>query len=1496
MIPSHEDILKKLGFTPKGLLPPSKVQTAIPKPVLTQSMPSHESILQKIGGQPPVYSGNQISITPPLQMGMQSSTQQTLIGQKSPATQALNIAKSTIQKGPETLLNLETGLAQGILRSGAAVGNVGVNVTNKILGTNIQPFKPETPIQQGVFGTQPIPDIIGRPEKGFVKGIAAPTGAAILAGFDVSPFGAEFKGFKDITTKVLSKLVGRKTVSKQFISDLTNSPDLKQPERDLIRNLLSSEGNTVSVPDFANKVKSELLPLKTGDNSQLLGGRGMPGKYENINLPDELRGPVADYKERIYESPIKTSAGGVHFRDETYPNYFAHSRVEDLPDTQTIKKLTSASNKPLTDAEFEALKTAEKGGSTRRVIELQSDLFQKGRLEGEANRNDTEILRTLGLEREYDDLASNARNLTDAQKARWDEIDKQRASFRTDRENELTKLEPYRNTWHERVIREEVKQAAKDGKTKLQFPTGETAMKIEGLVNRSDKWVTLDNELVDGTNIKKGDLITYQTHEGGVHPDRRFLVTKNNGDGTFEAVDSLTAENDSEFYQLIKDRNQLDDGRMPTLEELSNVGALDNEAMRYLNKYSEQLSAKDTVDTNNPIYKFYEKEVGRYLTNKYGATQVTDPQGVKWYELDLKGKGFEKAPVEAFGAGAGIQKDEEGNVKFDPTAAALGVAGLGLLGRAKRVLPALSKIPTQGQTPQAPRGLREILSSAKPSTQGRSLSTARKFVTGGERILRESGPSGIKMAQAMDAQRTAQDLLTGRYTVRISKALAGLSKEERLAVTDSLEGAQPVSEKVAKATTELRTWLDEVAAKAEADKFEMKTGGGGTVPFKKRDDYFPRQYDFDALAKGKKREEALQYLVATKQAPNLAKAEELLQNMINNAQRRAGNLENPRMADLPGYERDPSVALPRYAQSVAKRFTEADFFGKKDEKIAELIKSITNEKGDYKEAQRIFDFTVDGMPKNKIVSAITQFNVATKLSLSAIVNATQTINTATKFGILNTAKGIWGGFTKEGKELAELVNAYDDFIIVKETGVQPARIVRGVMYIFKKVENFNRRTAANTGYLSQAQLVNTLRKNPESGYAIRQLESLGVSIQKALQGKLTDDDILGAANKAIQKTQFKVDPFDVPPSWKTPLGRLITQFKSFSFMQTKFVRDEIIKEARHGNLVPLVTFVTLAVPASLLVAAVRNKLTGREEGNIDIRQWDKWMKAFGTIPTDLLIQGKFLKDTMENDMMTPLQKSARVAGTVAGPTADEAGKLIAGVENIRITEDKNKEYLRRQGKEEDPYKQLKRQAVEKIPFVGQYLKNTYLGYPKSTKTLEEKEANAVKYDIIEKALRKDYNDEDTKKEVAEYIKNLPSDEARKDQLFIMRENGVNVEGISSSNFKTELNLDEAVRTKAEKLYQKVESFNPSKGWTKAEKAARDSWIEANLNEETKNKLEEYKEWLSGKKASNTKQVRDLLYPDPKEAVTFYRSLPDDEKQRIFNLLTEEEKAQLIKGK
>ena len=460
----------------------------------------------------------------------------------------------------------------------------------------------------------------------------------------------EFEGFKDITTNVLDRLKGKGGVSKQYIQDLTNMPELKQAERDIIRNVLNDypEGD-IPVIDFANKVKSELLPLKSKQGRESFNQR-----YESITLPDELRGPIANYQERIYESPIKTSAGGVHFGDEGTDSYFAHTRIEDLPTETNIDALVEAKQAGIPREQLIR-------GQTRRVIEIQSDLFQKGRLERE-NVTDEAYQRMV-------------RDIGEARAKNYEPFAKREA-----RAAELSKLEPYRNTWHERVIREEVKQAAVDGKTKLQFPTGETAMKIEGLGETNRFLHRLPDgrlgPVVAGTDtLKVGDRIS----NGGNAND--FIVTEVLGEGKFKAILERTWENNLNYsvknagvnrYESVRAKKLLDGDEIPTKADYDlwsdNVEIFD-------------ISGK--VDTSNPIYRFYEKEVGRYLSNKYGAKRVKDAQGVEWYEVKVDPK-MTGEPITAYGAIAGIEEDEEGNLKFNPAKAALGMVAGGFLRKNKQ--------------------------------------------------------------------------------------------------------------------------------------------------------------------------------------------------------------------------------------------------------------------------------------------------------------------------------------------------------------------------------------------------------------------------------------------------------------------------------------------------------------------------------------------------------------------------------------------------------------------------------------------------------------------------------------------------------------------------------------------------------------------------------------------------------------------------------------------
>lgn len=369
-----------------------------------------------------------------------------------------------------------------------------------------------------------------------------------------------FNNYPDLTTKTLSKLEGRSTVSKQFIDDLTKSGDLKQAERELIRDVLKEEGRKVNVQTFADKIKTRLLPL---DVTEVKDGWLA---YEDYTLAKDLRGNVADYRERLYQSPFEVEVGSTHFAGlpaGVRDRYFAHTRFEDMSD-----------------------------GNSRRVLEIQSDLMQKGNLDGEINFR-------------------KGANLPDDSPV----VDKEIANAME------TQLRPYRNEWYSRVIREEIRNAANDGKTRLLFPRGETAMKIEKLAGDGTWHVGTREAIVD--DLIPGEQITRNNTE-------RWRIAEVLGDGKFRAVPKEKTFSKANYLSEDLGYRELPNGLV------------------YKNTDAELFDLYGKADKSDPVYRFYEKDVQKYLTKNYKAKQVTDENGVEWIEIPIT-KIQGKLPVEAFG-------------------------------------------------------------------------------------------------------------------------------------------------------------------------------------------------------------------------------------------------------------------------------------------------------------------------------------------------------------------------------------------------------------------------------------------------------------------------------------------------------------------------------------------------------------------------------------------------------------------------------------------------------------------------------------------------------------------------------------------------------------------------------------------------------------------------------------------------------------------------------
>lgn len=416
----------------------------------------------------------------------------------------------------------------------------------------------------------------------------------------------------DLTLKTIQKLQGRTTVSKQYIYDLSNSGDIKQVERDLIRSVLDAyPDQKVDVAQFAQDVKDELLPLERTNVGEGRAG-GKETKYESISLPDDLRGNVANYYEPIYQSPIKTSAGDVHFSG--IKNYFGHTRIEDMAGNNLKGNQINTKNG--------AYARQESSGNTRRVIEVQSDLYQKGRLENEKIAPSQEL---IDMEKDH---AEGKVSTADFRKAENE--------FYGQRDNEISKLSQYNDpTAHFRMVREEIRKAAQDGKTKLQFPTGETAMKIEGLGNDSGMWYNIREDGNTGLNLKESDLKVGKEIKSG--PPGNWIITDVLGNGKFEAAPKRLIE---------KTRSE-----MPGYGEEFRYKIPIEKVIDFLNQnnrgWAESFDISGKVDTSNPIYRFYEKDLGKYLKNNYNAVPVTDDKGVTWMEVPVN-PGYADLPVPAF--------------------------------------------------------------------------------------------------------------------------------------------------------------------------------------------------------------------------------------------------------------------------------------------------------------------------------------------------------------------------------------------------------------------------------------------------------------------------------------------------------------------------------------------------------------------------------------------------------------------------------------------------------------------------------------------------------------------------------------------------------------------------------------------------------------------------------------------------------------------------------
>lgn len=596
-------------------------------------------------------------------------------------------------------------------------------------------------------------------------------------------------------------------------------------------------------------------------------------------------------------------------------------------------------------------------------------------------------------------------------------------------------------------------------------------------------------------------------------------------------------------------------------------------------------------------------------------------------------------------------------------------AGLdAILERVKSVNP---KTPRPASPPllEAPKNM-EIVKVEKPSavppkpksvqpikSEKSSLRKLWEDVTRSSKgVISRSGKSGKQIENLLSLADEEGALAAGKQTNDLFQAFRNLNKQEKITLADAIESGKPVSQNQARV---IGIWNQ-----ISEDIYKRAKGVGLDIGW--IENYFPH------------------YGITDFKNPT---AKTILNR---SSQRRYGNLEFSRQSDV-SYDKDPSILFD-YIDRANKRIAEAKYFGKEDKVLYDLAAQSGFEGGDANQVVKYVDQILGKnqvKPLQDISSNIRGFQTIFKLNpKTAVTNLTQNLSTALGTDIPSTLKAI-------GKTVSNPRKAFSNALKAAEISPEMARVFDDYAGSGKVVsrwlhaigmlgaEKINRVIAVNAGIEYLTKLSQQASKGNKA--AIRELARLGVN---------STDDILKGARRISQQTQFSTKPGELPYGWNTALGKILTQFKSFSYKQSGFLKDQAVRvaqEARKGNLKPLINALTVYGVAAPVVGELVNNINAflynkeREDTDTPVERYISNILAassFGLLDSTGGLFGQF--------------GAKGVVGTLAGPTASDVVKLGETISGATSG---------------DPYQQRQalRNVIKTIPFgVGNALSNTFI--------------------------------------------------------------------------------------------------------------------------------------------------------------------------------------------
>jgi hypothetical protein len=440
--------------------------------------------------------------------------------------------------------------------------------------------------------------------------------------------------------KILSELQVPKEQSKLIIDSGKTTLD------DIITDLLANysyaiEINTAKERDIANNLKT------VGNNFSFNGinftSENIPNTFKSkyykdgaeISKEDYLDAKIAKQNEVIPTTNTQvysnlTVPGGTNYTEQEIatpaitPSIKGHAqfatdkgigwfRSDDKVDNASVEvgreiedeydEMGRNIGRPPLSQSF-----TQEGGTetkTRRILEVQSDLFQKGR--------DKEILTG-----QYEE----ARLVKG-----YPQYDLQKEA----KENKFLQLLNKDNNWVNFFVKSIIQDSAKKGYEKVLFPSGDTASKVEG------------HTTLEEFKKQKEDRIKELESRIG----QKTWVVQDEVGQVFEIFTDYDKAN--KFYQS-NDKYSIKETDRSKYKEVE---------INEINQLKQELERVDREGfaSLKPIYNFYENTVKNVLSKQYGKEnikEITDEHGNTWNEVDIKEEyansiNFSIAPVNSVG-------------------------------------------------------------------------------------------------------------------------------------------------------------------------------------------------------------------------------------------------------------------------------------------------------------------------------------------------------------------------------------------------------------------------------------------------------------------------------------------------------------------------------------------------------------------------------------------------------------------------------------------------------------------------------------------------------------------------------------------------------------------------------------------------------------------------------------------------------------------------------